>query len=51
MEIKRINLHMDQKRALLIMLSFSMMLILIGLFVVLSVGKDLSKLSSLMRSE
>ena len=51
MKNKRINLHMDQKRAWIIMLSFALMLTLVGFFVVLSVGRYFSQLSSLLRSD
>lgn len=51
MKNKRINLHMDQKRAWIIMLSFALMLTLVGFFVVLSAGRYFSQLSSLLRSD
>ena len=51
METKRTNLHMDKKRACIIMLSFVLILTLVDVFVTLSVGKDFSQLSSLLRSD
>lgn len=51
MENRKLNLHMDQKRALFIMLSFSLMLIFVGVITTLSVGKDFSQLSSLLQSD
>ena len=50
MVTKRFNLHMDQKRAWIIMLSFGLMLILVGAFTVFSLGREFSQLSSLLRS-
>lgn len=50
MKNKRINLHIDQKRACVIMLSFALMLTFVGFFTLLTVGRDFSQLSSLLKS-
>ena len=51
MENKQINLHMDKKRASLVMLFFALALILIGILAVLSIGKNFAQVSSLLRSD
>ena len=51
MATKHLDLHMNQKRAWIIMLSFGLMLILVGTFTVLSIGREFSQLSSLLRSD
>ena len=51
MENKQINLHMDRKRASLVMLFFALALVFIGVLAILSIGKNLAQISSLLRSD
>ena len=51
MKNTQLNLHIDQKRAYIIMLSFALMLTLLGVLTVLTIGRDFSQLSSLLRSD
>ena len=50
MKTNRINLHMDQKRALYIMLFFALLLSLIGVFAAISVNRYYVQLNSLLHS-
>ena len=51
MKNTQLNLHIDQKRAYIIMLSFALMLTFLGVLTVLTLGRDFSHLSSLLRSD
>ena len=51
MENKQINLHMDRKRASLVMLFFALALVFNGVLAILSIGKNLAQISSLLRSD
>ena len=50
MKSKHINLHMERKRALAIMLFFALLLSLIGVFATITVKTDCAEINSLLRS-
>ena len=51
MKCKKIDLHMDKKRALVLMLFFALAYFCVFLFAVLSIDKESAQLSSLLRSD